>query len=230
MDRPPGWTESLLAGRSRADKEADQDAQMLAMLLVGGLLGLLIIGLHAVFSAVGLQLGWWSAPVFLPVFAWLLVSAAARQALRQVELDVLRWRQRLAGGGGIGLVLWLVWPLWAGPTARAWKAAHGGLLPGGIAGNGPRYPLGAILGASPVLMGMVAFLLLVFVMTVCPRVREREHRRPGPPGGPQPLRAPLVSGRPSESLPMLPDRRRPPEPRPRLERRPDYRPDPWRLR
>jgi hypothetical protein len=39
LDGPPGWADSLLAGRSRADKEADQDAMHRVMIL-----GLAVVG------------------------------------------------------------------------------------------------------------------------------------------------------------------------------------------
>lgn len=188
VDRPPGWADSLFAGRSRADKEAEQDAMLRVLLVIGGVVAVLLMGLHAVFTAVGLQLGWWSVPVFVPLFVWTMIAAGLRRSLRPVELDGLRWRQRLAGGGLLLVLLWVLWPLWAGPTAEAWKAARGGLGP-----LGPRYPLGAVLGASSVAMGLVAFLVLALGMVITPRVREREPKWPAPPPGPEPLRAPLVS-------------------------------------
>jgi hypothetical protein len=193
MDRPPGWAESLFAGRSRAEKEADQDAQMLVMIVGGAVI--LALALNALFTAVGLQFGWWAAPVFLPLFGWLLCCAACNRVLRPVELDELRWRDRLCGAGALAVVLWLVWPLWAGPVAEAWKRGHGGFLNGGIAGPGPRYPLGAILGASPVAMGLVTFLVLALAMLLAPRINRREPKNPAPPGGPQPLRSPLLAPR-----------------------------------
>ncbi len=99
MDRPPGWTDSLFAGRSRADKEADQDAMLLMLLVLGGVVVLLLVALHALFTMVGLQFGWWSAPVFAPLLLWLFACAACNRVLRPVELDGLSWRQRLAGAG-----------------------------------------------------------------------------------------------------------------------------------
>lgn len=200
LDRPPGWADTLMAGRSRADKEADQDARMKALLLVGSAVALLILALHAIFSAVGLRFGWWSAPAFVPVFAWALLSAATNRVLRPVELDGWRWPARLKGAGLLAFLLWCCWGLWAGPVARAWKTAHGGF--NGIATDGPRYPLHAILDASPVMMGVVAFLLLALGMVLAPNVRGREREPPRPPGGPEPLRAPLVS----EGRPPLPRR------------------------
>lgn len=200
LDRPPGWADTLMAGRSRADKEADQDARMKALLVIGAAATLLILALHAIFSAVGLQFGWWSAPVFAPVFAWGLFSAAMNRVLRPVELDRWRWPQRLKGAGLLAVSLWVCWGWWAGPTARAWKTAHGGF--NGIATDGPRYPLHAILDASPVLMGLVAFLLLALGMVLAPNVRSRQREQPRPPGDPEPLRAPLVS----ERRPPLPPR------------------------
>ncbi|MGO9322469.1 MAG: hypothetical protein ACLQBY_16955 [Solirubrobacteraceae bacterium] len=200
MDRPPGWADTLMAGRSRADKEADQDARLKALLVVGSAAALVIVALHALFSVVGLQLGWWSAPVFVPVFVWALCSAAMNRVLRPVELDGLRWPARLKGAALLAFLLWVCWGWWAGPVARAWKTAHGGFH--GIASDGPRYPLHAVLGASPVMMGLVAFLLLALGMVLAPNVHRRDREPPRPPGGPEPLRAPLVS----ERRPPLPPR------------------------
>ncbi len=195
LDRPPGWAESLFAGRSRAEKEADQDAQMLVMIVGGAVVLAVVLTLNALFTAVGLQFGWWAAPVFVPLFGWLFCCAACNGVLRPVELDELRWRERLYAAGALTVVLWVVWPLWAGPVATAWKAGHGGFLNHGIAGPGPRYPLGAILGASPVAMGLVMFLLLALGMVLAPGVNRREPKYPGPPGGPEPLRSPLLAPR-----------------------------------
>lgn len=200
LDRPPGWADTLLAGRSRADKEADQGARMTALLVIGSVAALLIVALHAMFSAVGLEFGWWSAPVFGPLFAWALFSAAMNRVLRPVELDGWRWPARLKGAGLLAFLLWVCRGWWAGPAARAWKTAHGGF--NSTTGKGPRYPLHAILGASPVVMGLLAFLLLALGMVLAPNVRGREREQPRPPGDPEPLRAPLVS----ERRPPLPPR------------------------
>src|SRR5580692_6275778 len=89
-DRPPGWAESFFAGRSRADKEADQDAMFRAILVIGLFLGLVVLGLNAVFTVFGLRLGRWAAPVFVPVFLWLFACAVCNCVLRPVELDGLR--------------------------------------------------------------------------------------------------------------------------------------------
>ena len=189
-DRPPGWADSLLAGRSRADKEAEQDAQLRVMLLVGAVLGTVALALDAVFTAVGLQFGWWSAPVFAPLFIWLLACPACNRVLRPVELDELSWRQRLYGAGMLAVTLWVCWPLWAGPAAGAWRAARGGAGPSGLS-----YPLGVILAASPVAMGAVAFLLLALGMVLAPRIRPREPEQTPPPGDPEPLRPALLEQR-----------------------------------
>ena len=156
MDRPPGWVDSLFAGRSHADREAEQDAMLRVLLVIGGIAVLLIVALNALFTMVGLQLGWWSVPAFAPLLFWSFACALWGRVLRPVEIDVLSWRHRLAVAGMLAVTMWLVWPLWAGPTAKAWKAAHGGIT----AVFGPRYPLGAVLGSSPIAMGLVAFLLL----------------------------------------------------------------------
>jgi hypothetical protein len=47
MDGPPGWADSLFVGRSRADKEADQDAMLRVLLVLGGVAAVLLVGLHA---------------------------------------------------------------------------------------------------------------------------------------------------------------------------------------
>jgi hypothetical protein len=184
------WVEWALAGRSRADKEADADARMRVFVIGGLIVGALIFLMHAVFSVVGLRLGWWAVPVFVPLLVWLLLSAACNRVLRTVELDDLRVRQRLAGAGGLLFVLWLVWPLWAGPAAGAWRHAHGGF---GVASGGAKYPLSAVLGASPLVMGVVAFLWVAIGMVLAPRIPAREPRRIGAPGDPEPVRPPMRS-------------------------------------
>jgi hypothetical protein len=190
MDRPPGWAESLFAGRSRAEKEAAQDAQLLVMLLGGSAILAGALASNALFTAVGLRFGWWAVPVFVPVLVWLFVSALCERLLRPVELEDLRWGQRLRVAGALAVVLWVVWPFWGDPVAGAWRSAHGGFGP-----LGPRYPLGAILGASPVAMGVVAFLLLGLGMVLAPHISRREPKYPAPPGGPEPLRSPLLAPR-----------------------------------
>jgi hypothetical protein len=206
MDRPPGWAESFFAGRSRADREADQDAQLRAMLVVCVLLGLGAFGLDAVFTVFGLRFGWWAVPVFVPVVLWLFACAVRNCVLRPVELDELRRGQRFRAAVVLGAVLWLVWPLWADPVAGAWKRAHGG-----FGRLGPRYPLGAILGASPVAMGIVVFLLLGLGMVLTPQIKQREPKYRGPPGGPEPLPSPLLASH-SPNSPRQPSR--PPRPGP----------------
>jgi hypothetical protein len=192
----------LFAGRSRADKEAEQDAMLKVMIVFGGALLVLLVALNALFTAVGLQFGWWSAPVFAPLFLWLLACPACNRVLRPVELDGLRWRQRLAGAGMLAVTLWVAWPLWAGPAAVAWRAAHGGAGPSGLS-----YPLGVVLGASPVAMGMVAFFLLALGMVLAPRIRPRESKHAPPPGDPEPLRPALLAERPADR-PRWPDHTR----------------------
>lgn len=197
-DRPPGWAETFLAGRSRADKEAEADMRLKAMLLLGIVAVLLVAGLNVAFSLVDLRLGWWSVPVFVPVFAWGLISAVADRVLRPVELEVWRWSARFKAAGVLLVALWVCWRVWEGPVARAWKAAHGGFNV--RSGLGPRFPLHAILAASPVLTGLVAFLVLGLGMVLAPNLRRSERQPPRPPGGPEPLHAPLLS----EHRPPLP--------------------------
>ncbi|MHB8492099.1 MAG: hypothetical protein ACYDA6_07810 [Solirubrobacteraceae bacterium] len=191
MERPPGMIDSLFAGRSRAEKEADADAMQNALLLFFCLAAGVIFALSTIFAAVGLQLGWWSVPVFVPPFIWGLISTAMGGPVRPAELDRLRIWQRLAGAPLLAVLLWAAWPLWAGPAARAWRA-HRGF--GSLAKGGLHYPLSAILEASPLAMGLVAFLLLALVMVAAPRIGKREPERPAPPGDPEPLRGALASG------------------------------------
>jgi hypothetical protein len=101
----------LFAGRSWAEKEAAQDAQLLVMLLGGSVILALALALNALFTAVGLRFGWWAVPVFVPLFVWLFVSALCDRLLRPVELEDLRWGQRLRVAGVLAVVLWVVWPL-----------------------------------------------------------------------------------------------------------------------
>ena len=44
-------------------------------------------------------------------------------------------------------------------------------------------------------MGMVVFLLLGLSMVLAPRIKRREPKYPAPPGGPEPLRSPLLAPR-----------------------------------
>ncbi len=193
-DEAPGWVDWLAAGRSRSEKEAEADARVWAIVIGAVVVGTLIWLLHGVFSLVGLALGWWAAPVFVPLLAWFLLSAVCERMLRPVELDGLGWRQRLAGGGGLLVVLRVVWPLWAGPAAAAWKHAHGGF----VTATGPKFPLSAVLGASPVAMGIVVFLWLAIAMVLAPCVPSRKPQPARAPGGPEPVRPPLTrTGRPN---------------------------------
>jgi hypothetical protein len=188
-DRPPGWADSLTAGRSRADKETDRDALGKAVLLAVAVLGPVILLAHAILTAAGLRFGWWSAPVFAPVLVWFFISAASSRALRPLELDGLRWPARLGLAGVLAVVFFACWGLWAGSAARAWKSAHGGFATAG----GPRFPFHAVLSASPVLFGFLAFLALALGMALAPNFRDPSRATPRPPAGPEPVRPPLVT-------------------------------------
>ena len=210
MDGPPSWVEGFVAGRSRAEREADQDMMVRGMVLLGAVIGLVLLGLSAVFEMVGLQFGMWAFPAFVPLLVWAFGCAVSGRVWRPVELDLLRWPERLKTAGVLLVVVWLVWPLWAGPTVRAWRADHGGFASMKLTGT-PSFPLQAALGASPIALGLVAFILLAVGMVLAPNRGRRERREPdwpGPPGDPEPLRAPLAS-RPR------PERVRPVPPRPR---------------
>lgn len=199
LDRPPGWADSLTAGRSRADKETDRDALGKAVLLAVAVLGPVILLAHAILTAAGLRFGWWSPPVFAPVTVWFF-SAASSRALRPVELDGMRWPARLGLAGALTVVFFACWSLWAGPAAQAWKSAHGGFAVVG----GPHYPLHAVLSASPVLFGFLAFLALALGMVLAPNFGGHSHPAPRPPAGPEPLRTPLVTERRPAQRPRWP--------------------------
>ncbi len=189
----PGWSDMLLAGRSRSDKEADRDAQLRAMIVIGGVLFVLAWGARSLFEVAGLQFGWWVLPVFAPLAGWAFFSAVMGRCLRPVSLELLRWRECLAGAVVLGVVLWVIWPLWAGPAASAWKTGRGF---GNLAKGAPHFPLQAILAASPVAMGMVVFVILALGMVIAPRVDGRERERPAPPPSPEPIRPALGTRRP----------------------------------
>lgn len=187
----PGGLDRLLAGRSRADKEADQDAIQRLLIFGGLVVGAVIFVIWGFFRLLGLRLGIWSLPVFAPLWAWAFVSCIVKEPLRPVAMVRLAGWRRLALVGLLLFLVWLVWPLWADPAAAAWHAAHGGFGP---FLTRPNYPLAAIIAASPFAMGLVAGLLLVFGMLATPGFRRREPPAEGPPSGPVPLRSALVSG------------------------------------
>lgn len=210
MDGPPSWFEGVVAGRSRAEREADQDMMVRATVLLCVVVGLLLFGLSATFGAVGLQFGLWALPAFLPLLIWMFGCAVFGCVWRPVELDLLYWQERLMAVGALFVVMWLVWPLWAGPTVKAWRADHGGFASIKLTGT-PSFPLNAVLDSSPIAMGLIAFILLAVGMVLAPNLKRRKRKQPDwpePPGEPEPLRASLASRPRSESSrPMPPPHR-----------------------
>lgn len=192
LDRRSSWSEAVFSGRSRAEREADHDLIVRGLLVVGCLVALMLLGLKALFAALGLQFGLWALPALAPALVWLFASALAGRPLRPLQLDTLAVRRRLAGGVGLLVLLWSLWPLWANPTAAAWRAAHGGFASVARTGT-PSFPLHAALGASPVALGVVAFLILAAAMTIAPNPKARDQRPLPPPGGPQPIDSPLAA-------------------------------------
>ena len=184
--RDPSVFDGLLGGQSRADKEAAADA--FHKLLLFGALAVIagVAGVRWLFLAVGLRFGWWSAPAFAPLLLWLLASGAMRHAVRPLKLTTLRLGARLILTPLIAVAVWLVWPLWADPVARAWHRAHGGWRP--LAHGGLHYPLSTVLAAAPVALGIVAFLLLALAMTATPSGRAQHDEAEAPP--PEDLPAP----------------------------------------
>lgn len=145
-----------------------------------------VAGVRWLFLAVDPRFDWWSAPAFAPLLVWLLASGAMRQAVRPLKLTRLRLGARLILTPLIAVAVWLAWPLWADPVARAWHRAHGGLRP--LARGGLHYPFAAVLDAAPVALGIVAFLLLALAMTAIPSGRAQHDEAEAPP--PEALPAP----------------------------------------
>lgn len=205
FDGPPSWTESLFAGRSHADREADQDLMLkLAIFIVCPLFGLLA-GIGALFKALGMQIGFWAVPVCIPAVAWLVACGFARRTLRPVEIDEMSLFMRTTIALALAGMFRLVWPWWADPTARAWHAAHAGLAHLQVNGA-PSYPVRIILESSPLVLGLLISITFVATVLLTPsfarlsrRLRRRRDRRwPGPPADPEPLRASLLSARPQD--------------------------------
>lgn len=140
MDGPPSLVESYVAGRSRAEREADQEMMVRGMILIGAVVGLVVLGLSAMLESVGLQFGIWALPGFLPLLIWAFGCAVSGRVWRPVELDLLRWPERLKVAGALLVAMWLVWPLWSGPTAKAWRADHGGFASLKLTGT-PSFPV-----------------------------------------------------------------------------------------
>src|ERR1700739_4341684 len=111
----PGWLDRLLAGRSRADREVEDDARgrvlmFLACIAVAGLLAV-----TDVFKALDLQSGLWALPAFAAPAGWAFCSLVAGHAVRPTWLAGLRGRKRLAAVAAALGLLRLIWPLWATP-------------------------------------------------------------------------------------------------------------------
>jgi hypothetical protein len=207
MDGPPSWVEGMVAGRSRADREADQDMMIRGIAILAIFLFPALLGAKGLFALVGLQFDWWAVPVFAPLFVWVLVCMCTRHVWRPLELDVLRWRQRLKATVVLLVVVWLVWPLWAGPTAKAWHDAHAGFanfLHTGLTS----FPLHVAWEASPLAMGLVAVLWVGIGMVIAPNLKRRERQSwPGPPADPEPLRTMLVAPPPPNHPRSMPSQR-----------------------
>jgi hypothetical protein len=169
----------------------------MARLLLIGVCSLFVLftGAHTLFEVLGMQFGFWAFSVFGPAVVWIVVCAFTSRTWRPAVVDEMARRERVVAVLVLSAMLRLVWPLWASPTARAWHAAHAGI--GHVKINGlPSYPLGVIIGASPLAMGLVVSLVFAITMLSAPSVQRRRRRRrewPGPPADPEPLRASLLS-------------------------------------
>lgn len=200
-DGPPNWTESLFAGRSHADREADQNLMLIVAILVLFPLVGLFAGTHALFEALGMQVGFWALPVCAPAVVWLVACGFARRTLRPPAITEISPIARATIVLVLAGVFRLVWPWWADPTARAWHAAHAGLAHLQVDGA-PSYPIGIILNSSPLVLGLLISMTFAATVLLAPtfeillrRRRRREREWPGPPADPEPLRASLLSPR-----------------------------------
>lgn len=168
-----GWLDSYLRGRTKADYEADADANRRLFGLAWGVVLGVGLATKLLFGAVELPLGWWGIPPFFCLYAWIVLSLFASRALRPVELDRMPVLLRLAVAPPLALGLWALWPVWASGAARAWKHSHGfGRLIKGHFG----YPLGSIIDASPLGFGAIVFLMIALVAVIAPRTRAAEEQ------------------------------------------------------
>lgn len=132
---------------------------------------LFLAGLALVFSILRLQTGIWAVPAFLPLYGWMAMCALARHTLRPAALARLEGPCRAAALlVSIGL-LWLIWPLWAGPAHAAWQAAEGGFFPAGASPMTialPHFPYGAVAGAAPLALVLVGGWVVLMAMLALP--------------------------------------------------------------
>jgi hypothetical protein len=153
-----------------------------------------LVSLAAIFSILGLHGGLWAIPAFTPLLLWMGGCALAGRTLRPVALSRLQGGGRVAAAA-VALVVFLVlWSAWSPMALAAWHGDHGGLQVGGYgggfhdvpslrgfpteAGGGlslprlpdpfPRFPYGAVLAASPVLLCVVWSALVVLGMIAMP--------------------------------------------------------------
>lgn len=148
-----------------------------------------LLMLTGAFRSLGLSLGVWSLPAFMPTWAWAFGYWRGWWA-RPRWLADLRGRQRLGAAATVFLLLRLAWPLWATPAAFAWQQAEGGL--GETFEFNPRFPFGTTVTAAPMALGLVAFVLMLFAMTLLPRGRRHTQPLGPPPLQPESLRSALL--------------------------------------
>lgn len=173
--RKPSVISTLLAGRSRAQKEQDreQDAKIAVLVIVAcGVLGWVVYGAA---TAVGLAVGLWSVDALVPTALWGLASAVWRRPLRPLAVTELRWGVRVGMAIAALIALWLAWPLWAGPAAAAWGPGLEWMPEPGVS-HAPFVPA---LMAAQGWYAVVSALLLVAVAILVPGGRrEPAHREP----------------------------------------------------
>lgn len=191
-DGSPGWLDSLLAGRSRADYEVERDAAWSQRIFAACVLLVGLLALVCLFSFLDLRLGTWALPVFVPAGVWMIFCAWMREAVRPWRLAELRGGRRLAAVAANLVVLWVLYPVWAGPAAAAWAAASqsrgdwssaASLIP----------PFGAVIAAAPFALGLVSFVVLLLAMMITPASHPKKPRPPlAPPSQPETLRGQLL--------------------------------------
>jgi hypothetical protein len=175
-DQSPGFLDSLLTGRSQAEKEQDADGYRRLATAFLGALAVFAFLVHVGETAFEPTWGYWAFPVYAPGFLWLCLLVTRWGDLRPAVLKHLRWYHRVAGIVPLIGLLWACWGLYAGPTQHAWAVRHTVM----VSLHGLHYPVLPVLEAAPVPLALVCVLLMAMVMILLPPKADRDSKSPGP--------------------------------------------------